>query len=341
MSDALELLANGKTAYLDARQDAWHKKGQHTLNGKAFTAQEAMEQAYLAGWDVRKTPLQTAASVMVGGEEMHFTLDVPRQYASVRTNPVTKTPDVLGVVGEHYVPIQNEEHAELLNAIVDEGGAHFETAGSLDGGRQVFITMEVPAFMDFKGKDAHKLYLAALNSHDGNSAYRFIITPVRIVCKNTQQAALQTAVGTFSVRHTRNAKQVVAKARQALDLTFKYGEEFEKEMTKLMEAPFKTAEMTKFANKLWTPPEKDASRTIVTRHEERLVLVKNLFLKSPSLKDFKGTRYAAYNAVTEYLDHFSPVPANAKDGQDVRATRTLTSAPVRATKEKAFELLKV
>ena len=50
-----------------------------------------------------------------------------------------------GVVGEQYVPVQNEELCELLDAVVDEGGAHFETAGSLRGGRQVFVSMKFPA----------------------------------------------------------------------------------------------------------------------------------------------------------------------------------------------------
>jgi hypothetical protein len=47
---------------------------------------------------------------------------------------------VLGVVGRGYTPIQNEEHADLL----DESGAHFETAGSIKGGRHVLLTMKLP-----------------------------------------------------------------------------------------------------------------------------------------------------------------------------------------------------
>ena len=344
MSHNLETLANGKTAFADSRTDAWHKLGQSGQG--VMTAQEMLKQAYLAGWNVRKTPLQTVATVEVGSghvgaAEMSFTLEVVRNFASVRTNPVTGMPEVLGVVGNSYQPIQNEEHADLLDAIVDEGGAHFETAGSLNGGKQTFITMKVPSFMDFGGKDPHELYLSALNSHDGSSSFRLIVTPIRIVCANTQAAALSAAKASFGVRHTRGAKNTIQQARQALGLTFKYAEEFEAEMTKLLNESMTPRQFGSFADKLWTPPKADESRTILTRHGERRDLVMDLFKSSPTLKDVKGTRYAAYNAITEYLDHFSPTPSTAKDAEAVRALRTLTSEPVRKTKERAFALLKV
>ena len=36
---------------------------------------------------------------------------------------------------------QNEACAELLDLLIDASGAHFETAGSLRGGRRVFVTL--------------------------------------------------------------------------------------------------------------------------------------------------------------------------------------------------------
>jgi hypothetical protein len=69
---------------------------------------------------VRKEPLQTAPIISADGVT---TLEVPDQFATVRTNPVTGRPDVLGVVGRGYTPIQNEEHATLLDALVAESGS--------------------------------------------------------------------------------------------------------------------------------------------------------------------------------------------------------------------------
>ena len=94
--------------------------------------------------------------------------------------------------------VQNEEHCELLNLLVDEAGAHFETAGSLRGGRETFVTMKLPQSITLAGthgSDDIELYLAAMSSHDGTAAWRVIVTPVRIVCANTQRMALRQRQG--------------------------------------------------------------------------------------------------------------------------------------------------
>src|SRR5690606_19715075 len=102
-----------------------------------------------------------------------------------------------------YTVIQNEEHAGLLNALVDESGAHFETAGALQGGKRVFITMKLPGHMSIGGVDRVDQYLAAMNSHDGSSAFTFMISPVRIVCQNTLNFALGKASNVLDRKSTR------------------------------------------------------------------------------------------------------------------------------------------
>ena len=62
-------------------------------------------------------------------------------------------PGFLGVVGEDYQVVQNEQVADMLDKLVDESGAHFETAGSLRGGRSVFVTMKLPESMKVAGVD--------------------------------------------------------------------------------------------------------------------------------------------------------------------------------------------
>src|SRR6185312_12271562 len=136
--------------------------------------------------------------------------------------PAHRPPEALGVVGEQYVPIQNEEHAALLDALVDESGAHFETAGSLRGGRQVFLSMKLPTTMQIGGVDPVDLYLIACNSHDGTSAFRLLVSPVRVVCANTLALAASRARSTFSIRHTAGAAGQIEQARQALGLSFTF-----------------------------------------------------------------------------------------------------------------------
>ena len=137
MSHQIETHANTAAA-LFARVDPWHRLGT-TLEGEAFTAEQAMTLGHLGGWDVRKVPLSASEITADGVTQM----DVPG-FATVRTNPFTRTPEALGVVGSAYHPLQNEEHADFLNRLADESGAIFDTAGSLRGGRQVFVTMRLP-----------------------------------------------------------------------------------------------------------------------------------------------------------------------------------------------------
>jgi len=210
MAHELETWSDGTASFVSARQHAWHRLG--TVLPAEFDAAQAMSYARLGGWNVRTMALQTAPVLSADG--VFGALPVPDQFATVRTNPVSGSVDVLGVVGRGYTVIQNEEHSDLLNRVVDEsGGACFETAGSLRGGRSVFLSMKLPRTMNIGGIDPVDLYLIALNSHDGTSAFRLLVSPVRVVCANTQALALRRAQSSFSIRHTSGAKGNIAGPR--------------------------------------------------------------------------------------------------------------------------------
>ncbi|GGM15800.1 DUF932 domain-containing protein [Nakamurella endophytica] len=333
MAHMLENLggAAGDASFVSARQHAWHRLG--TVLPKAFDAAQAMQYAKLGGWDVRTVPLQTASSIDADG--VTAGIDVPDAFATVRTNPATGKVEPLGVVGSGYRPVQNEAHAEVLNAVVDEGGAHFETAGSLRGGRQVFMTMKLPTTMRIGGVDPVDLYLVALNSHDGSSAFRLLVSPVRVVCANTQAAALRSAKSSFSIRHTAGATGRIAEARQALGLTFAYAEAFQAEADRLIEQPLSDVQFKQVIAQVW-PTEATSSRTHAA--DERLRELSRLRRYSPTLsEDFRGSRWGAYQAITEYVDFTAPMRSR-RAGQAERAERAVTGTGP-AVKTRAFELI--
>jgi len=335
MSHEIETFTDGSAAFVGAREHAWHRLG--TVLPQQFTAAECMDHAFLGGWNVRKEPLTTTV-VTVEGVAL---LDVPDAYATVRTHPKTGLPDVLGVVGNGYRPIQNEAHADLLNTLVDQSGAHFETAGSLRGGKQVFITLKVPFAMQVGGRDAVDLYLVALNSHDGTSAFRLLVSPVRVVCANTQAAAIAGAKSSYKIRHTSGAAGYVAEARQALGLTFKYAEAFQAEAEAMINEQMTRDEFNALVEKVWTSDAADTgSKRAKTIQANRDGELRRLMWRAETNENIRGTRWAAYQSITEYLDHTAPIAA--KSGQaDARAERAITSTTVEATKVRAFDLLKV
>ncbi len=138
-------ITDGTASFVSAREPAWHQLG--TVLDSAFTAADAMWVGHLGGWNVRKVP----ALADLDGRR---TVPMHGRYAVIRDNPVTRGQvDVLGDVGEAYHPIQNETYAEILDTLVDESGAHFETAGAIAGGRKVFLTMKLPGHILVGGRD--------------------------------------------------------------------------------------------------------------------------------------------------------------------------------------------
>lgn len=322
MAHEIETFADGTAAFASARTDAWHKLG--TTLDDVFTAEQAMHTARLGGWNVRKAPL--AATV----DEHQLNVDA---YATVRTNPATGQPEALGVVGEQYTVVQNEQLCGFLNAVTDESGAHYETAGSLRKGREVFVTAKLPDTMTIGGVDDLDLYIAGLNSHDGGSAVRMLVTPVRIVCANTQAAALGNAKAAYALRHTSGVQGRAEEARQALGLTWRYLADFQAEAEKMIDQTLTDGKFLDIIKELWPLPEEPTDRQR-SNHDRLLTQFGELFTEADTQANIRGTRWAGYQTVTEYLDHYAPVRGTNPDA--ARAERTLTSDATRATKEKAF-----
>jgi phage/plasmid-like protein (TIGR03299 family) len=290
----------GQASFVSARVDAWHQLG--TVLPDTFTAEEAMEHGLLGGWNLRKTALHTE----VGGKKIL----VPNMHAVVRDNPVTKNQvDVLGTVGNAYQIIQNEQLAGLLNALVDEGGAHFETAGAIDGGRKVFITMKLPSNIKIGGVDRVDTYLAAMTSHDGSTSTQLMPTPIRVVCENTLNMAFGGAKnsGLFRVRHTVGAEKIlIQQAREALDFTFDYLDGFQADADKLINTTMTQMQFEELITREFGAPE-DAPVSTLTRTENKLDQMSMLFADANTQEGIRNTAWAGLNALTEWYDHFSPV----------------------------------
>ena len=85
---------------------------------------------------------------------------------------------------------------------------------------------------------------------------------------------------------------------------------------------------------LW-PVEDDASDTAKNNAKQRTATLRYLIRDADTQKAIKGTRWAGYQAITEYLDHFAPAKTDV-----ARATRALTGTGAEL-KSRAFELLAV
>ena len=101
------------------------------------------------------------------------------------------TGEVLGIVSDEYEVVDNRAAFAFLDALISSD-LHFETAGSLWGGRRVWVLARLPEFVELGG-DRSATYVYVANSHDGSMAVTAAATPIRIVCANTLGAALRQA----------------------------------------------------------------------------------------------------------------------------------------------------
>lgn len=298
MSHNLDINA-GQASFVSARQDAWHQLG--TVLPDAFDAASALEYGHLGGWNLRKQPIFTM-------DENGNRINVPGRFAVLRDNPVEAGKvDVLGDVGEKYQIAHNEELVGLLDTLVDESGAHFETAGAIDGGKRVFVTMKLPGHIKVGGVDRIDNYIAAMTSHDGATATQIMVTPIRVVCQNTMNLALKNQVSTFKVRHTSTiSKVLLQQARESLEFTFDYLDEFQAEADRLINTTLTESRFEEIIAKSFGAP-KDAGMATVTRANKKIAQLQHLFSDSMTHEGLRNTAWAGLNALTEWYDHFAPV----------------------------------
>jgi phage/plasmid-like protein (TIGR03299 family) len=294
-----------------------------------FTAEEAMEKGRLGNWNVRKSPLQT----VVDGK----TFVIPGMNAVVRDNPDRKgSVDVLSRYGvsDSYSIVQNEDHAAFLNALVEESGANFELAGSVDGGRKVFLSMKMPGHINIGGVDPVDLSLLAINSHDGSMSFTLAAMPVRYACSNVLNSVHGGMSGLVRIRHTSGAqKQMVAQAREALDLSFKYLDKFQEEAERLINTTMTQSQFEAIIEREFGAQE-DASAASITRATKKVEEITDLFAEAQTQDGIRDTAWAGYNALTEWADHFSPTR-----GDDREASRAQKAILDPSFKSRALRLM--
>jgi hypothetical protein len=71
--------------------------------------------------------------------------------------------EVLGIVSQEYEVVDNRDAFRFLDALIGSE-LHFETAGSLWGGRRVWVPARLPEYVEFGG-DVSATYIYVANSH--------------------------------------------------------------------------------------------------------------------------------------------------------------------------------
>jgi phage/plasmid-like protein (TIGR03299 family) len=289
---------NGETAFASLREPAWHKLG--TVFHEEVSTAQMLELAKLNDWNVRLEEVSMPSG---------FVSDRGYNYV-IRTNPFDKSQnDVLGIVGERYRILQNEELFDFGDALLD-GGGRWETAGSIKGGRQVFgsLALERETVLDPSGvSDKVNSYLLVNTSHDGSIAIQASVTPVRVVCANTLNLALGSGVGkhrgikqSYKIRHTQTAQGKVQAAREALGLANAYMDEFDKMAQDMIEREISNDKFQEILRLAYPTPEED-KKGAIKKWNNKIESIESIYVGDYN-HTIAGTAWGALNAMTERID---------------------------------------
>ena len=331
MSHDLEM-QDGEVAFALRGKPAWHNLANVLFDENEHVNTATMlDSAKLSNWDIQLQPIEIPSTLRSD----------KTNYFVTRTNPFDSGKDILGVVGERYKVVQNEQLFEFGDNLLD-GGASWESAGSIKGGRVVFGSLVVPKefTLDPNGaNDKTTTYLLVHTSHDGSVSLQASITPVRVVCQNTLNLALGAVKQSFKLRHTQSIDGKLQVAREALGLTFQYMDLFEQEAKALFETSVNDKMFNDIITAIYPKPEKDNKKAI-KRWENNISLINDIYTDSPTNANVKGTAWGVFNALTEKLDYFGQVRKSANTSETKYANASGFDAMRNANKNKLFRQVK-
>ncbi len=300
----------GRHSFMSVREKAWHGLGQ--IIDRYPTSSEAIQYAGL-DYIVEKRPLVTYDTESHLGTSSDDILipevKVPNFFATVRAD----TEQVLGVVGNDYEVVQNRDAFSFFDAIVGGGdGILYETAGALGNGERVFITAKLPDHVRVGRKDWIEQYLFLTTTHDGLGSITAAFTPIRIVCNNTLNAALNNHSATVKIRHTASAAERLKQAHTLMGITRQLSGEMEALFNQWAQVRITDSEVKKLIQ-IAMAPNKEVLENLASQKLELLSShytnivdsVCEYAQASPSqqLDTTAGTLFGAYNAVTGYFQN--------------------------------------
>lgn len=268
------------------REKPWHGLG--TIVAEAPDSREALILAGL-DWKVIQKKIYTGDWKLIHG---------------YRANVRDSDHQFLGVVSDRYRVVQNEDAFAFTDALLGEG-VRYETAGSLQSGRRVWMLAKLPNEYIILGEQISP-YLVFSNTHDGSGAIKVAMTPVRVVCSNTLNLALHTTKRCWSAKHTTNIAGKLDKARETLLFAKTYmtalGAEFE-ELSRIQMPDRKVMEAVKELLPMKDDMTIQQKKNVRNLQED----LKRRYFDAPDLQEVGRNAYRFVNAVSDFATHNRPL----------------------------------
>ncbi len=277
------MAANVETMFY-VREVPWHGLGVRVE--QALNSADALQLAGL-DWQV------TQRSIQISGGGI-----IENYKANIRDTDGK----VLGVVSDRYQIVQNADAFSFTDELIG-GDVRYETAGSLQDGKRIWLLAKMPAAKVLG--DAVEPYLCFSNTHDGSGAIRICMTPIRVVCNNTLNLALRGAKRQWSARHTGDLQYKMQEARLCLELAEQYMDGLAEYADRLANTTITTAQLDKLLDDMFPVDEENDSerkKTNVKKAKESFMIC---YLR-PDIAKFLHTGWGVVNAMSDMVTHTAP-----------------------------------
>ena len=308
------MAANVETMF-SVREKPWHGLGMIVM--EAPTSAEALRLAGL-DWNVVQEPVYTGYNEMVKGYK-----------ANIRSSDRK----VLGVVSDRYRVVQNVDAFSFTDELLGKG-VRYETAGALQEGKKVWLLARLPREYIIAGERISP-YLVFSNTHDGSGSVKVAVTPVRVVCNNTLNLALDTAKRSFSMIHTGNINGKIQEAKDTLLMAEKYMDSLGIEFEQLRRQKITDAQVKEYIELLLPmegEPASVQSKNVLKLRRD----MEQRYYDAPDLQKVGNNAYRFVNAVSDFATHSSPLRRTANYNENLFA-RTIDGNPLI---DRAYQLVK-
>lgn len=273
------------------------EKPWHGLGVMVETAPDSKSAIHLAGldWRVEKKDMYLPNGIII---------------PDYKTNVRDSDGAILGVVSDKYKIVQNDEAFAFTDSLIG-GDVKYETAGSLKGGKTVWMLAKMPT-TEILGDETEQ-YLCFSNTHDGTGAVRVFMTPIRVVCNNTLNLALSTAQRCWSMKHMGDIEAKIEEAQDCLRLSNKYMDGLKEYADNLSKKTVTDEALRDILNDIF-PVNDDMSE----REKNGVAKLKDEFMICyfmPDIDKFRGTAWGVVNAMTDMVAHSQP-RRNTKNYQE-------------------------
>lgn len=308
------MAANVETMF-SLREKPWHGLG--TIVMDAPESKEAIQTAGL-DWTVLQRDVFTEDGYLIPGYKVN-----------VRDNDFA----TLGIVSDRYKIVQNDEAFAFTDNLLGEG-VTYETAGSLQGGKKVWLLAKLPQKYIIAG-DEITPYFVIMNSHDGTCSIKAAMTPIRVVCQNTLNLALTTAKRVWTTKHTENIFNRMTEAEDTILLAEKYMTELGKGIDELSRIKLSDRKVMEYMEQFF-PVTEDMSDIKKKNNVRLLNDMKARYFDAPDLKDIGKNGYKFINAISDFATHAEPI----RKTKNYKENLFLNTVEGNALIDKGYQMMK-